>query len=380
MNCKFDHVKISGINAIVPDNVINIDDEIKFYENSAEKLARNKKILGLGKRYVIQEGMTCVDLCEQAARNLMEEMHINTDDIDTLIFVSVCHDYVAPASSCIIHGRLNLKEDCACFDLGGLSCSGYVHGMWLAHSLISSGASKKCLLLTGDTNSLHSNINNRNTIMLYGDAGSATILEYTDDKNTAYFNLGTSGKGWNKIVSPASGCRLPLRKDIAEMEIIDDTGNVWHLYEDILKGMDIFKFTMKYAPQSAKNILDYANKSLADVDFCAMHQANGQIVKMIAQHIGFSKEQYSAQTFTDYANCGAASVVTNICHILVNKKLNDIMLLTFGVGLSWGSSILNFQYLYNGGIKKMPLDKYIKSRAEQIDAWVQYYKGEINDI
>lgn len=380
MNCKFNHVKISGINAIVPDNVIHIDTEIKFYENSSAKLSRNKKILGLGTRYVVPEGLSCVDLCEQSAKNLIKEMNINTADIDLLIFVSVCHDYIAPASSCIIHGRLELNEDCACFDLGGLSCSGYVHGLWLAHSLISNGTAKKCLLLTGDTNSLHSNINNRNTVMLYGDAGSATILEYTEDLNTAYFNLGTSGKGWNKIINPASGCRLPIRKDITDTKIIDDTGNVWHLYEDILKGMDIFKFTMQYVPKSAENILAYANKSLDNLDFCAIHQANGQIVKMIAQHIGISKDKYSTQTFTDYANCGAASIVTNICDILVNKKLNEVMLLTFGVGLSWGSSILNFQYLYNGGIQKMPINDSIKSRAEQIKTWIQYYKGEINDI
>lgn len=64
----FNQVKVSGIVCVVPENYINIDDEINFYGNDGKRLARNKKILGLGNRHVVSDGTTATDLCEHAAK------------------------------------------------------------------------------------------------------------------------------------------------------------------------------------------------------------------------------------------------------------------------------------------------------------------------
>lgn len=374
-NSKFNNVKISGITIVLPENKISIDDEVHFYKNDLKLLERNKKILGLGDRYVVHPGTTCVDLCEEAARNLINDLCINKTEIDALICVSTSHDYIAPSSACIIHGKLGLEETCACFDTSGLSCSGYVYGLWLAHSLISSGAVKKCMVLAGDTNSLHSDTKNRISNMLYSDSGSATLLEYTEEENTAYFNLGSRGKAWDKIIIPSSGYRLPIRKDITDIEVTDENGNVWHLYDEILKGMEIFRFTMENAPQSVRNLLEYSGLSIDDIDKVLMHQANGQILKTIAQHAGVPKDKISTETFTKYANCGAASVVSAVCDQLHDVSTKTAMLVTFGVGLSWASTIVNLENTYISDVKFMKNKKTL-SREEQIDCWIKYFKGE----
>lgn len=373
---KFNNVKVSGILTVVPSNFLNIDDEIRFYKNDSKILERNKKILGVGKRHIVKDGMTCLDLFKEAADRLIEKMSINKKEIDTIIVVSASHDYNAPATACLLQDYLGLEEFCNCFDTHGLSCSGYIYGLWLAHSLISSGASKKCLLMTGDTNSMHSNIQNRISHMLYGDAASATLLEYNEEENTAYFNLGTRGKDWDKIIAPATGHKFPVREDIASIEITDEAGNVWHLWEDILKGMDIFKFTMECAPKSIKEIKEYANISNEDIDFFPIHQANGQIVRTIAQHAEIPKDKISSETFSKYANCGAASIVTNICDQLNNKKLNNVLLSTFGTGLSWGAAILNFKNINIYDIEKFQPNEKFETREELIEHWIKHFKGE----
>ena len=372
----FQNAKITGIKMVLPKKCINIEDEIHFYNNNPKLLTRNKKILGLGSRYVIDNNITCLDLCEQAAKELFEEMNIDTSTIDTVIDASNCHEYCSPADACILHGRLNLNEDCACFDIGGLSCSAYVHALWLAHSLISSGASKKCLILAGDMNSLHSDVKNRISNMLYSDAGSATLVEYSDNANDSYFYTGTRGKDWDKIIVPASGTKLPVRNDIANIEITDKDGNVWHLWDEVLKGMDVFKFTMENAPYSANKILNFANMTMDDIDFVAFHQAYGQIVKTVAMHSNVPKEKYTNETFSKYANCGAASVVSNICDALYNRNINKLMMITFGVGLSWGTTIVDFKNVHNGGISFYEDKKEQKTRKELIDYWIKYFKGE----
>lgn len=120
---------------------------------------------------------------------------------------------------------------------------------------------------------------------------------------------------------------------------MDKDGNIWHLYDEILKGMDIFKFTMENAPFSVNKILEYAQLTMNDIDFVAFHQANGQIVKTVATHSSIPKEKYSNETFSKYANCGALSVLSNICDVLKDRAINNLMVVTFGVGLSWGTTM-----------------------------------------
>lgn len=375
---KFNHVKICGITAVVPEQFINIDDEIEFFNNDIQLLERNKKILGLGKRHVADDRTTNCDLCEAAARDLIDALNVDKDTIDALIVVSASHDYHYPASACVLHGRLDLNEECSCFDVSGLACSAYVHGLWLAHSLISGGAAKKCLLLTGDIVSRHSDRRNRNSNMLFGDAGTATLLEYTDEENTAYFYTGTRGKDWDKLIAPAGGYALPIREDIASLEYTDNTGNVWHLWDDIMKGMDVFKFTTDIGPRGIQEILSYAGKTVEDIDYFAFHQANKQIVRTVAMYAKLPKEKFSTETFSQYGNCSSASVTTDLCRQLKEKKAKTVCLATFGVGLSWGFGVLNFDNAYIGGIRLYKTPESKMTREEKIKYWVNYFRDGNN--
>lgn len=375
---KFNHVMISGITTVVPEYFINIDDEIEFFNNDPKLLERNKKILGLGKRHVADDRTTNADLCEAAAHDLLSEINVDKDTIDALIVVSSSHDYHYPASACILQGRLGLNEECSCFDLSGLACSAYVHGLWLAHSLIASGASHKCLLLTGDISSIHSDRRNRNSNMLFGDAGTATLLEYTDAENTAFFYTGSRGKDWDKLIAPAGGYALPMQADIASLEITDTTGNVWRLCDDIMKGLDVFKFATEIGPRGIQEILSFSGKCKEDIDYFAFHQANKQIVRSIAMYSGLPKEKYSSETFSMYGNCGAAAVTTDICRQLKDFPAKTVCLATFGVGLSWGFALVDMAQTYVGGVRlyKTPTGKM--TREERIAYWISYFKDGNN--
>ena len=372
---KFNKVKISGTICVVPENHINIDDEIKFYKDE-KKLARNKKILGLGTRHVLPEGCTCMDLCEEAAKILIKDLNVNKDEMDTLIVVSINHDYIGNSDACILQDKIGLSEECACFDMSGLGCTDVVYGLWVAHSLIQSGASKKCLLLEGSSSSLISDIRNRNSNMLFGDAGSAILLERTENETPAYFHLMSRGKDWKKITTPAGGFRFPIKKDIIDIEVLDAEGNIVHLWDSIMRGTDIFSFAMEMAPKTVDRVLEYSNKTRDDIDFFAIHQANGQIVRTVINHAGLPKDKASSETFTKYGNCGGTSVLVNYCDQMKNKSCKEIMLVSFGVGLSAASCIVNLQDAYNGGVSLFKTPENIQSRDEQIKEWVKFIKRE----
>jgi 3-oxoacyl-[acyl-carrier-protein] synthase-3 len=375
-NSKFQHVKLSGITAVVPEHVVNIDDEIAFFNNDLKLLERNKKILGLGTRHVADDRTTNADLCEAAANDLIAKLGLDKDSIDALIAVSSSHDYHYPASACILQGRLDLGEECSCFDVSGLACSAYVYGLWLAHSLISSKAAKRCLLLAGDITSTHSDRRNRNSNMLFGDAGTATLLEWTDRETPAWFITGTRGKGWDKLIAPAGGYNLPVRADIADLEVQDARGDVWRLYDDIMKGIDIFKFTNDVGPKGIASILQFSGKTIDDVDYFALHQANKQIVRTVAAYANLPKEKFSAATFSTYGNCGTAAVTMDLCNRLKDAPAKSVCLATFGVGLSWGFGLLDFSQTLCGGIRLYATPPGKPSREEKIKSWIAYFKGE----
>lgn len=372
-NACLKHSSIKGITTIVPENIININDEINYFDNNPKKLERAKKMIGFGKRHVVMGDTTAIDLCEAAANKLITDMNIDRNDIDTLVLVCQSPDYLLPSSSCILHGRLSLNPSCATFDIS-LGCSGYVYGLWMVHSLIASGSAKNVLLVVGDAPSTHSNVANRKCNPLFGDAASATYITYCSEDNSAYFSLGTDGKGWDRIIVPAGGRKLPIKEDIVNISEVDTTGNVWFIGDEILHGMDVFNFTMDVAPKNIKQVLEFSQKDISEIDYFVIHQANKQIVENVARIANIPSDKTSSETFSKYGNNSTNSVATVICDQLNNNIVNHILISAFGVGLSWGAAVINIKDIYNGGVSVMKNPVKSLTRMEQALYWAKQFK------
>ena len=375
-NALFRHVRVSGIVADVPEQRINIDDEIAFFNNDPKLLERNKKILGLGTRHIIDERTNFSDLCESAANRLLKQLEVDKSTIDTLLVSSTSHDYRYPATACVLQNRLGLPETVMCNDLCGLGCSAYVHALLQAFALIESGASKRCLICAGDLKSLHSDRRNRNSNMLFGDAATATLVEYSSDETPSYFVTGSRGAGWDKLIAPAGGHDIPIYADIAGLEVTDSTGNVWRMWDDIMKGMEIFKFSTDVGPKSVTEVLALAGCKQDDVDYFAFHQANKQIVRSVGMYLGLPVDKFSTEAFRNYGNCGVAAVVTDVCHNLHGRRLQKVCLTGFGVGLSWASTLLDMSRTFIGPVETYKTPEGKMNREEKIKYWISYFKGE----
>lgn len=372
----FRHVRVVGITAVVPENCINIDDEIEFFNNDPKLLERNKKILGLGKRHVIDERTNFSDLCESAVNRLIQGLNVGKESIDTLLVSSTSHDYRYPATACVLQNRLGLPETVMCNDLCGLGCSAYVHALLQAFALIESGVSRRCLICAGDLKSLHSDRRNRNSNMLFGDAATATLVEYSSEETPTYFVTGSRGSGWDKLIAPAGGHDIPIYADIAGLEVVDATGNVWRMWDDIMRGMEIFKFSTEVGPRSVSEVLELAGCKQEDVDYFAFHQANKQIVRSVGMYLGLSADKFSTEAFRNYGNCGVAAVVTDVCHNLHGRALQKVCLTGFGVGLSWASVLLDMSQTFIGSVEVYRTPEGKMSREEKIKYWISYFKGE----
>ena len=372
----FNHVRIRGVKTSLPEHYIDIDDELQYFDNNPKKLARQKKMIGYGRRYLADDLTTVTDLACDAARKLMDEMHLDPGEIGLLLFVNQRPDYLEPCDANIAHGQLGLAKACPAMNIN-MGCSGYVYALWTAHAFISSGAVKSCLLLAGDLCGRATDQTNRKSAPVFGDAASATYLEYTEEERTASFVMGADGTGWDKIIRPFGGMRLPFDKASFDIRAEDADGNVWDASQGMMKGEDVFRFTMDVAPSLIRETLTAARWTDADVDLYAIHQANRQILDMIVLNAGISPEKAPVDVFSKYANNSTNSVVTVLCDQPAGRKLDHALLCVFGIGLSWGGAALDLSGIYNGGISTYRTPPDVPTREQQIAHWVKYFKGEI---
>lgn len=372
---SFNHVKVSGVKTTIPPDYIDIDDELEFFGNNKRKLERQKKMIGYGRRYCVDENTTVVDLAVDAAEKLLAEMNVRRDDIESILFVNQMPDYVAPADACLAHGRLDLRRGIPAMDIR-LGCSGYVYGLWTAHSLIASGAVRNCLLLAGDIPTRCSNKFNRKSAPVFSDAASATFLERCVEDRPAHFVMGSDGKGWDKLIKPFGGMRLPYTKDVFDIKVEDAHGNIWTPEQSLMAGEEVFAFTMEVAPSLIKACLRESGWSVADVDLFAIHQANRQILEMIVSKAGIPLDKTPIDVFSKYANSSTNSVVTVLCDQRKESKLGNTVMCTFGIGLSWGGAAIDLSGAHNGGITTYQPSVEPLARERQIESWLHRFSGD----
>ena len=201
------NVSIVGMSASVPNNHLSIEDHcqknnIKINNN----ILRTSDMLGVKSYYISFKNQTTSDLCYSAAKKLLNEIKWEPSSVDILIFVSQTPDYLMPSTSCLLQEKLKLKKTTAVFDIN-LGCSGYVYGLWICSTILETSGAKRALLLVGDTISKTVNKNDISNQILFGDAGSATALEFVKKNKQTYFLLGTDGSGGKDLHIPNSGFR-----------------------------------------------------------------------------------------------------------------------------------------------------------------------------
>lgn len=329
------NVKIAGLACAVPKNErTNKDFEGIF---ATEEIASVSKMTGVKTRRVTDGGTCTSDLCEAAATALMQDLGWSSDSIDALMFVSQTPDYVLPPSSSILQARLGLTKSTAAFDVN-LGCSGYVYGLWMAASLVASRAVKRVLLLVGDTCTKFVSPHDRATALLFGDAGSATALEFCESTPELTFVLGTNGAGAQNLIIPAGGFRNRSTPETLKRVPRED-GSLRSDEDLYMNGGEIFNFTLETVAPMVRQTIDAMGWQMEDVDYFVFHQANAFIIKHIAKKLKLSPEQVplSIERFGNTSSASIPLTLVNNASDRLTSTSARVIAAGFGVGYSWGA-------------------------------------------
>ena len=337
-NLVFNDVGISGISASVPKNISRNIDMASFIPK--EEIEKTINSIGIIEKRFVDSNTCASDLCFSAAEKLFAEMNIDKTTIDVLIFMSQTPDYKIPATAPILQNRLGLSKNTAAFDVG-LACSGYVYSLSIAFAFASLPSINRVLLLDGETFTKIVNPRDKVNAPLYGDAGTATIIE-KGNFGPSYFSLNTDGSGFEAIKINAGGYRNMSNSENI-IEKTDKEGNVRSDHQVYMDGGEVFNFTMREIPKDIKNILTFSNTNLEGIDYLVFHQANKFMTDFFSKKLKLpiNKVPYCLDKFGNTSSSSIPLTISSELYSVLKKTKKKIMISGFGAGLSWGSAILD---------------------------------------
>lgn len=323
-------IRISKIEYYLPELVLtNMDLEKEFPEWSSERI---REKVGIVQRHISSENETVLDLAVQSSEKVFRDY--DRSKIDFILFCTQSPDYFLPTTACILQEKLGLRKNIGAVDFN-LGCSGFVYGLAFAKGLVTAGIASSILLVTSETYTKHIHPKDKGNRCLFGDASASVIVEKDIMAGDYRFCLGTDGSGAENLIVKKGGFRT------------DFTVNPNHEFDPenlYMNGPEIFNFTIEKIPGLIKETLDENKLNLDDIDYFVFHQANSFMLNYLRRKTKIPTEKF----YIDMEKTGNTVSATipialkNMFDKGMLKEGNRILMAGFGVGYSWGATIIDF--------------------------------------
>lgn len=327
-------IEIKNIAVYLPDEIITNEMLVnKFPDMNVDDIYKRT---GIKARRKTTESFIMSDMAYEAATLLFKDNASIRDKIDAVILVGHGYDYKAPISAAILQNRLGLSQKTLTMDLPH-GCTGYINGLAVCKGLIDSGLAENILLLTGDTPSYVIEENNAELQSIFSDSATASYISKSTKNEYEKFIFGTDGSGADKLIVRNSSSRNP-----ANIDYLSKNGRLNGTMT--MDGVEIFKFAIRIVPSLIADTLKKNELELQDIDFFIFHQANSFMLEVLRKKLKIEKEKF----YNDISQTGN-TVASTIPIALKNasenkmiKKGDTILLAGFGLGYTWGATIIKF--------------------------------------
>jgi 3-oxoacyl-[acyl-carrier-protein] synthase-3 len=332
---------INHISYYLPEEILtNQDLAQQFPDWSVDKIAKK---IGIDQRHIAAKDEFSSDMGVAAAERLFNEYEVDRGDIDFLLFCTQSPDYILPTTACMVQDRLGLPTTTGALDFN-LGCSGFVYGLAVAKGLIAGGIAKTVLLVCAETYSKFLNKNDRSNRTIFGDAASATLISEVNKGFGAEilnFQLGTDGAGAENLIVKGGGMR---HRNMEIEHYVDNYGNEMTSNDLSMNGPEIFNFTSNSIPNLVQTTLEKNDLKLEEISHYIFHQANAYMLNHLRKKIKIPSEKFPLHM--DFCgNTVSSTIQIVISEMMKNRTIqkNDLALLAgFGVGYSWGGTVLKF--------------------------------------
>ena len=320
-------VSITGLGTYAPERVLTNDELAELVDTTDEWITERT---GIKERRIAAPEQAMTDLALPASRMALERAGVDPEEIDLIIVATVTPDMMFPTTASLLADLLPAPKAAAYDLLAG--CTGFVYALAQGHAMVSTGLSKKALVVGGDVLSKILDWTDRSTLVLFGDGAGAVVLERVDEGGFVGFELGADGGGGEHLWLPGSGSRT-----------FEDADRLVKM-----NGREVFKFATRVMVSSAEALLDEVGRTIDDVDVYVPHQANTRIIDYATKKLGIAKDRVIVNV-DRYGNTSSGSIPLALGDAEADGRLRkgSLVLMTgMGAGLTWGSTLM--QWTANG--------------------------------
>ena len=330
--------KVGIVSGVISNRCIPVEEYCSGYA-SDKKIRRTIKETGFKSLSIAEDGVVTSDLCFQAAELALNTYGIDKKSIGGLIFVSQTPDYIAPSTAFVLQKRLGLSHDIIAFDVN-LGCPGFVYGLFLASTMLSSlSGDKKILLCCGDVASSYfvdSTVFAARAIT--ADAGCCVLVEHNStDEGNLWFNIDSYGDKSNALYVPNGGMRHPR----TTIDGVLDKNNPNNF--SVMDGLAVLDFTLNEVPKNIETLLSHLSVEKEELGLCLFHQPNYQLVKALQERLGLPKEKviFNSQNIGNASSASIPLVLTELSDDWDKQNNKRALISGFGVGMAVASVVLD---------------------------------------
>jgi 3-oxoacyl-[acyl-carrier-protein] synthase III len=323
-------VSVIATGSYAPERIVTNRDLEKIVETSDEWIQSRT---GIRERRIAAATESTSDMATKAAIAAMQQGEVKAEEIDLIIVATVTPDMFFPATACFVQRNLGAVR-AACFDVSA-ACSGFIYAMEIAQQFISTHVYNTILIIGADKLSSIVDWSDRNTCVLFGDgAGAAILRNRANSHGVISTHMGSDGDFADILMMPGGGSRTPITAE-----------NVGQQLNTIkMQGKETYKQAVTAMSGAADRALEAAGLKYDDIACVIPHQANIRIIEAIAHRMSLPMEKFYVN-LEKYGNTSAAAVAIALdeAHRAGRFKIGDyILLVVFGGGLTWASSVIQW--------------------------------------
>ncbi len=318
------YAAITGWGMYVPERVMT-NHELSTMVDTTDEWIRSRT--GIERRHIADAKQATSDLATEAAWAALHRADLDPAQLDMIIVATCSPDYHLPSTACLVQDRLGASHAGA-FDLNA-ACSGFVYALGMATQAIRTGACANVLVIGAETLTRWLDWTQRDTCVLFGDGAGAVVLQASDSPSGLLsYVLGSDGSGGELLILRNGGSRQPPR---GYMPV---EGNL------SMNGREVYRFATRVMGKAAREAIEKANLTTADINLFIPHQANLRIIESAAKSLGIGMDKIYVNVGR-YGNTSAASIPIALCEAADEGRLqpgDNVCLVGFGAGLTWGAA------------------------------------------
>jgi len=275
---------------------------------------------GIRSRPVAAPDERLSEFAARAGSDALMRAGVDPADVDLVLVATLTQDELMPNAAPIVAHAVG-ADRAGAIDLGA-ACTGFLSGLSLAAAQIETGRAERVLLIGADFTTRIVDWDDKRTAPLFGDGVGAVVV------GPAAGELGAIGP----IILGADG------SGAAAIHIDHDDRKLR------MDGPEVYRHAVARMGEATLAAVEGAGLTLDDIDLFVYHQANGRILRALAEKLQLRPERV-VDVIENLGNSSAATLPLGLAAAEHEGRLRPgarVLLSAFGAGFTWGAGVIEW--------------------------------------